>query len=79
MAWQCHETRRLILAMIEVHGGAYILPEQNRQPCPDMAIGSIHCRDVIGIGATEAAMQADWLAAAFATPAAATRPPGGAL
>ena len=52
--------RRIFGAAIEAHGGAYILPAQNAQPDPALAIASIHLHGIIGIGPTEAQAHADW-------------------
>ena len=58
--------RAFITNLIAIHGGAYILPEQNKQPDPMLRIASIHCKDFIGLGQTEAEAQADWLRQAYA-------------
>ncbi len=60
------QRRAFILAIIAAEGGAYILPEQNRQPDPKLRIASIHCRGRIGIGRSEAEAQADWLRQVYA-------------
>lgn len=59
-------TRAFIRAIIDRDGGAYITPDQNRQPDPALRIASIRARGVVGIGPTEAAAQADWLRQAYA-------------
>lgn len=68
MASQIDANRAYIMAQISAHGGAYILPEHNRQPEANFRIASIHCRGHIGIGASEAAAQADWFRQVY-TPA----------
>ena len=62
--------RRVLTQVIAREGGAYILPEQNRQPDPALRVASIRARGLMGIGATEAQAQADWFRQAVATSAA---------
>lgn len=65
--------RRVLAQLIAREGGAYITPDRNRQPDPALQIASIRLRGLTGIGATEAAAQADWFAQAAARAAQAVR------
>lgn len=54
------ERARALRAIIDAEGGCYILPHQNKQPNPALAIASIHARNITGFGRTEAEAQEDW-------------------
>lgn len=61
------ETRRaFIKAKIAAEGGAYITPEQNRQPDPALRIASIRCGEIIALGSTEEMAQVNFLRQAYA-------------
>lgn len=52
--------RAVLQRLINAEGGAYIRPNQNRQPDAAFRIASIRCRGIVGIGDTELAAQSDW-------------------
>lgn len=64
------QRRRILCAAISTDGGAYILPEANRQPDPALAIASIRHRGIVAIGRTEAEAQADYFRQSVAIAAA---------
>lgn len=55
------QIRAFILGQIAKEGGAYITPEENRQPDPALRIASIRCGEITALGTTEEIAQGDFM------------------